>query len=797
MRLKILFLLFAILAFHNLYSQQKPAFSGKITDAKTGEPLSRTSILVHDANTGTISDDKGYYKTAAISPGTYVLEVSHTGYESIVETVTIDRMMEKNFKLMPAVVEVEGVTVTGVSTATRLRQLPQPVRLIKRNELLKFSATNIINSISHIPGVSAATTGPAISKPFIRGLGYNRVVTVNDGVRQEGQQWGDEHGIEIDDYSVQQVEVLKGPASLVYGSDALAGVINIRSLLPVPEGIIRTVVLSEYQSNNKLRGFYGNVSGTKNGFSLNAYAGYKGAADYKNKMDGPVFNSKFYNINSGGMLGYRGTWGHSYLHITNFDQQAGIIEGNRDNITGQFVKTETGGNEVIATHEDFKIIKPVIPFQHIRHFKITTDNSFNLAGGKLDLDLGFQRNQRQEFGNPDKPDTADAWFDLKTMSYAARFNLPYKNFRRTSVGITGMAQTNSNLGAEAIIPEYNLFDAGAFVFKQYQKDKLTISGGFRFDYRHVSGNEMMDGNAVKFKAFTRSFSNISGSAGLSYLASEALTLKFNIARGFRAPSLAELSSNGAHEGTERFETGDLQLKSETSFQFDGGLEMNTEHISLSSGFFYNNIQNFIFYEKVLNTGGQDSIIIDPGSGNPLRVFRFNGQDAYLYGLEFNMDIHPHPLDWLHFENTISFTTARFKTMIDGTKNVPMIPGARYIAELKGNFLANGKSFQNFYVSLESDYTFRQSHPFSGFRTETATGSYWLLNATLGTEMVSKGKTIFSIHLSGMNLANVVYQSHLSRLKYTEVNNTTGRPGVYNPGSNFGIKINVPLDFNWK
>ena len=158
------------------------------------------------------------------------MEVSYVGYASIVERVAISGNTVKDFSLKDAVVENEGVTVTGVSSATRLKQSPQPVTVIKKTELFKISSSNIINSLTHVPGVNALTTGPAISKPFIRGLGYNRVLVVNDGIRQEGQQWGDEHGIEVDDYSVQRVEVLKGPASLMYGSDGLAGVINMQSL---------------------------------------------------------------------------------------------------------------------------------------------------------------------------------------------------------------------------------------------------------------------------------------------------------------------------------------------------------------------------------------------------------------------------------------------------------------------------------------------------------------------------------------------------------------------------------------
>jgi iron complex outermembrane receptor protein len=780
------------------FSQQKMernSLSGKITDAQSGTPLPRASIFVHDTRAGAVADNNGFFKTSSIAAGTYLVEISSIGYQTIIESIRISGPTEMNFAMQPAAREQEGVTVTGVSSPTRLRQSPQPVAVMKRDELVRISSTNIINSIAHVPGVSTLTTGPAISKPFIRGLGYNRVVTINDGVRQEGQQWGDEHGIEIDDYSAQRVEVLKGPASMMYGSDALAGVINIQSQVTAPEGVIKGNVLGEYQTNNSLRGFYANAAGTKNGFSFNVYGSYKGAQDYKNKYDGYVFNSKFYNQNFGGMAGYSGDWGHSYLNYTSFNQHIGMVEGERDSATGQFIKALPGGDEAIATDDDFKKVKPEIPFQHIRHDKITTDNSFNIGRSKLDLTVGFQHNQREEFGNPDDINTPDAFFDLKTINYAVKFNLPYKNNWRTSIGVTGMSQTNKNKASEVLIPDYTLLDGGAFVFTQYQKEKLTVSGGIRFDGRHVNGKQMMDSTSVKFQGFSKDFSNISGSAGLSYLVSKGLTLKFNIARGFRAPSLAELASNGAHEGTNRYEIGDNNLKSETSLQVDGGFEINTEHITLGTSVFYNHISHFIFYEKVRNNMGGDSILVDNG-GQQLNVFRFSGQNATLYGFEFNMDIHPHPLDWLHFENIVSYTRAKFSNAIDGTRNVPFLPAAHYISELRGNFFPKGKTVRNLYVSVESDYTFKQNNPFTGFNTETATGDYWLVNAAVGTDIVNKGKTIFSIHFTGMNLGDVAYQNHLSRLKYTDINNVTGRPGVFNIGRNFGVKVNVPLDFKW-
>ncbi len=793
---RILATLLAFVFIQYINAQTRSVLNGKITDEKTGEPLSNATIHIHDINRDAVANDTGEYKTSFLPAGNYLVEVSHVGYASMVEMVSINGNTVKDFALKESVVEHEGVTVTGVSGATRLKQSPQPVILLKKTELFKISSSNIINSLDHVPGVNALTTGPAISKPFIRGLGYNRVLVVNDGIRQEGQQWGDEHGIEVDDYSVQRVEVLKGPASLMYGSDGLAGVINIQSLMPVSEGTISGNVLGEYQSNSRLRGFYGNIAGTKNGFIFNAYGSYKAAQDYKNKYDGYVFNSKFNNKNAGGMLGYAGSWGHTYIRVSNFDQHIGLIEGERDDATGKFLKPVAGGAEEIATSEDFKSIDPFVPYQHVQHFKLSADNSFNVKRSRLDILLGYQRNQRKEFGDPDTPNEPEAFFDLKTINYSAKLNLPYKDNWRTSIGVSGMSQQNKNRADEALIPDYNLFDAGGFVFTQYHRDKVSLSGGLRFDNRHVNGKEMLDGADTKFAAFTKNFSNASGSAGISYEAAKDFVLKFNVARGFRAPTLAELSSNGAHEGTNRFEAGNRNLKSETSLQADAGVEFNSEHITLGAGFFYNTIQNFIYYRKLLNNAGTDSLIIDADSGDELMVFLFDQQKANLYGIEFNMDLHPHPLDWLHFENTFSFTRAKFNDAIDGSKNVPGIPAARYLSQLRGNFLPKGKSVRNFYISFESDYTFRQKHAFTGYDTETATPAYWLMNASIGTDVMSKGQTLFSISFNGNNITDVSYQNHLSRLKYTAVNNVSGRRGVFNVGRSFNVKLNVPLSFKW-
>lgn len=768
--------------------------TGTVTDALNGTPLPGATVFIYDLKTGAIADNNGAFHTAPLKAGKYLVEASYQGYASAVATVTVNGTTVQNFELKTTIVEQEGVIVTGVTAATRIKQSPQPVSIVKRDDLIRTPATNLIEALSkQVPGVTSIATGPAISKPVIRGLGYNRVVVVNDGMRQEGQQWGDEHGIEIDDYSVQRVEVLKGPASLMYGSDAMGGVINIQSFAPAPEGIMNVNVLGEYQTNNGLRGAYAGLNGTKNGISWNAYGSYKGAHDYRNKYDGYVFNSKFYNRNFGGALGLNRHWGYSHITLSHFDQHIGMVEGDRD-AAGAFLKVDADGNEAVATDADFRKIKPFGPYQHIQHLKAIWDNSIRLGANTLGATVAFQRNQRREY-SPGEPGTPEAYFDLKTVNYSLKYQLAERNGWKTSAGITGMFQHNRNKAEEAIIPDYELFDAGGFLFTQYNRDRLTLSGGLRYDNRHINSRQMLDENGDdKFVPFTKDFGNISGSAGLSYAVSPQTTLKLNVARGFRAPNMAELASNGAHEGTNRFEAGNRDLKSETSFQIDGGAEWNSDHVSVAASLFYNRISNFIFYEKVLSNAGGDSIVTDTETGDELMVYRFDQNNAALYGGELTIDIHPHPLDWLHFGNTFSYTRGRFQQAVDGSKNVPMIPAAKLVSQLKADFLPKGKAVRNLYVNVESNYTFSQPHAFTGYDTERENSSYWLMNAGIGADIMGKSGKICTISINAFNLADVAWQDHLSRLKYTPENQATGRIGTFNMGRNFSFKLNIPLSF---
>jgi iron complex outermembrane receptor protein len=279
---------------------------------------------------------------------------------------------------------------------------------------------------------------------------------------------------------------------------------------------------------------------------------------------------------------------------------------------------------------------------------------------------------------------------LQTINYNIAYHFADRKGWATSIGIGGMRQSNQNKGAEVLIPEYDLFDIGGFGYTQKTIGKATFSGGIRFDNRSLDSKLLMQAGDLKFPAINKNFSNLSGSLGISYATTHNFVLKLNLARGFRAPSIPELASNGAHEGTNRYEYGDPNLKSEVSWQADLGFELNSEHVLFSANAFYNHIDNFIFYSRLSGADGGDSLVLVDQDLIP--AYKFDQSTASLAGFEALLDLHPHPLDWLHWKNTLSYVKGNFSEPIEGSKNVPFIPATRFLSEFRVELLSKGKNY---------------------------------------------------------------------------------------------------------
>ena len=777
------------------------SIKGTVQNEQTKETIPGVSIYISDLKSGTTTDSLGNYTLENFKPGNYLFEVTILGYKKQVNRFSIQKDTVIDFLLSESISELSEVVVTAVTRSTELKLSPIIIKPIDMSELNESGSTNLIDALKNVPGVSQITTGAGISKPTIRGLGYNRVISLYNGIRQEGQQWGDEHGIEIDEYSIDRIEIVKGPGSLMYGSDGIAGVLNFISPKVLPVHQVKTQLISNYQSNNNLLGYSLSNAGNKKGIQWLARFSSKYAGNYQNKLDGKVYNSGFQEMNGSLFLGITKKWGYSHLNLSSFNTKLNMVEGDRDSL-GRFIFESPDGvgatMEVSATANELKGYTIGFPHQEVNHIRVLSNNYFLLKKGTINLDLGYQNNRRKEFGDILNPDDKALFFDLNTINYNLRYNFIEIKGWETSVGMSGMMQNNSNKGLEFLVPEYNLFDVGAFVFTQKRFGKFTIAGGLRFDNRNINSKKLIldsletpvfqedSTTTVKFNSFEKNYYSYSGSVGMSYQINKVSTLKFNVSRGFRAPNIAEIASNGKHEGTLRYEYGTVDLKSEISHQIDLAYFLNSDHVSLELTPFVNSISNYIFSEKLKNTLGTDSI---PDPSDPTPAYKFTQGNAILLGGEAYFDIHPHPLDWLHIGNSFSFVQATQLNQSDSTKNLPFIPAPKYRAEVKAQFKKFGKHISNVYLKVAVDHYFQQNQYFKAYGTETGTNAYTLLSAGFGGDLkMFKRSNFLSVFVNAENLTNVAYQSHLSRLKYAPQNPLTGRTGVYNMGRNFSLKF---------
>lgn len=673
-------------------------------------------------------------------------------------------------------VKLSEVVVTGLTGSQKLRQSPAPVSVVSPRQLEAQPSANIIDAIARQPGVSQITTGSGISKPVIRGLGYNRVVVVNDGIRQEGQQWGDEHGIEVDPFSVHSVEILKGPASLMYGSDAMAGVIIFHQAPTLPLGDMSASVITGYQSNNGLFDYSLNFAGNKGGFVWNSRYSGKMAHAYRNKYDGYVFGSSYREQAFSQMLGINRRYGYSHLTLDYYHLTPGIVEGERDEATG-----------LLAVPDGYSLKsygKPM-PYQQIHHYKAVLDNSVYVGDGSMKLLVGYQQNRRQEFEEVEHPDECGLDFLLHTVNYDLHYQSPVMSGWKVAAGVNGMWQQSTNKGTEFLVPAYRLFDCGFFATANKTAGRLNFSSGLRFDHRHLHSDALENDGRLRFAPFSRNFNAVTGSIGMTYEVCRHLNLKLNVSRGFRAPNISELGSNGIHEGTMRYETGNTSLKAEHSWQADLGIDYTSTYVSAQIALFANRIANYIFLKKQADAYGNE-VLVD---GTP--AYRFASSDARLLGGEARIDVHPLP--HLHVGNSFSYVNSMQLHQPADSRWLPLTPQPRWCGDVKYEFVCGGRTFDNLFLKFAVDCNLRQSHYYAANATETATPSYTLLNLYAGTDIKRRGKRIVSLYLSGENLTDRAYQSHLSRLKYLDTNAVTGRRGVYNMGRNFSVKVVVPID----
>ena len=732
------FLLALLLGFSIVASAQNKVV-GTIKD-KQNRNVSGVTINIPELHKETISDENGTYSFVNLPNGSFRIVFSFIGFATQSKEITIN---QKELKL-DIVLEETLHQMDEVIISTAFNKLQsQNVMKVEHQSMKSLSqkgTSTLIEGLATIPGVSQVSTGTSIGKPVIRGLSGNRVLVYSQGVRMENQQFGEEHGLGLNDSGIESVEVIKGPASLLYGSDAIGGVLYFNpEKFASPNAVDANFSQKLFSNTNGSNSSMG-VKASSDNFKFLARGSYNTHADYKVPEGDRVTNTRYTETDFKTALGYSNSKFTSTLRYNFNKLDLGIPENGYANQTSTKITT--------------------FPKQAVFANILSFNNTIFFKKSKLDADLGYISNDRSEFENST---IANLHMKLNTLNYNVKYYLPKFGKFESIIGTQGMHQTNINSGDEYLIPDATTNDLGIFGTANYEWDKNVIQAGIRFDNRAVTTTEHgIPGTQGYFQAIDKKFQSFNSSLGFKTDLKKNLILRLNVASGFRAPNLAELTSNGVHEGINRYEIGNVTLQNEQNFQTDLNVEYRNPHFELFVNGFYNHINNYIFIAP-------NGAVI-----NGFNAYDYTQANANLYGGEAGIHFHPHPLDWLHI-------TSSFESVTGKKQNgdyLPLIPANKWNNSIKTE-VKSTKYLKDSFAVLNIEYTLPQNNP---GQFETKSDDYTLINLGLGSK-VTLGKTAFEVNLNGNNLLNKTYISHLSRLK---------PDGIPNIGRNIILGVNFTI-----
>ena len=754
--------------------------------SESGEPLEGVDVYLHETHQGTATDESGFFKLTDVRKGHYHLHVTFAGYHSVSQDIILNQNLEGlNFQLEVAVNELHQVIIENSLEKTDIRTNPKSIVHVDQHYLEMQGGSSFMKNLEVIPGVASINNGVGVSKPVIRGLHGNRVVMTINGIKQEGQQWGEEHGLEIDPNNAEQVEIIKGPSTLMYGSDAVAGVINVRPTLPKRKDEVSLSQRVEYQSINHALRSGTHVALNRGGNWFKLRYGHLSGADYSVPVSQFVYQSRILPmprqrlkntaLNEDAVNVYAGIsrkWGYAYLHGSLFDQTSGFF-------TGAF-----GIPTSYDLRDDGNIWNIDLPYQRVRHTRLAAHGNFLLGKNWLEVDAGYQNNHRMEVAKPHSAAFSESQdvsneallLSLGTYSVNARY-FDYDSSKRTIVGMSLQHKSNGIDGYEFIIPAYtNQLAAIYALFRRDFKKGVVLNYGARLEYNDLDiqssttdfyRNGIRIGEVIRSEDWHKQFLQWSASIGYNRTISDNLQLKSHVARTSRVVQANEIGANGLHHGAFRFERGSSKLDPETAVQSDISLHFEHKRLLWSISGYYNYFQNFIYLNPSasfarLEVEGQ--IFPYPEAG---QLFEYVQSPAHHLGYEFEAEY-----------KLTSYFRAKVNSdyvLVDASpssSHVPFVapfsvkPTIEYLREF------HHKKLEEIHIGLRYEFYGAQNRvP----RNDIPTEAYQLVNGVISMSW-SNG---FSINLVGSNLFNTAYFNNLSRYKTL---------GIPEPGRNLSASI---------
>jgi len=736
MKINLFFIIIVLFAVNSILIAQNE-ISGTISDENTGKPLPEVTVFAVEINKVTKSDINGYYVIEDIPVGKNKIQYSLAGYIYHIETVMSENNNKTvNISLKKALIRTEEIVVTGGYNSSQHENAVK-IDIFRIEDVIRNATPDFMEKITSVPGVDMISKGSGVSKPVIRGLSMNDILILNHGVRIENYQYSENHPLNINEFGLDRVEIIKGPASLLYGSDAIGGVINFIKEKPAPVGNIIGNTNIQYYSNTQ--GLTGNIGlkAASNDIYGGIIIGGKSNSDYLLPGGSFVPNSRFNEWSLKSNIGLTKKFGSFNLFYDFTKQDLGMTVPAAITL----IKSRDRKNEIW--------------YQDLANHLISSQNKLFLGNYSIDLIASFQNVRRKLQTTLTIPYVE---MNLATFTYNLKLNFPSSKNTEYILGTQGKIQRHENLNnrPSQFLPNTNTSNASLYGLVQYSiLEKLKVQTGLRYDYNEIETEALGNQSAI-----SRNYNNISGSIGATYNLNEEMIFRGNFASAYRTPNLSELTSNGMHGN--RFEKGNPDLTTVHTYESDFSIHYHGKNISFDIAAFYNIINNYIFISPTQDTAANGS-----------KIYKFSQSNSSLFGGEFVFHIHPEPVKWLHFETSFSTVTGKQ----ENGDYLPFIPANKIRIELRAE-TSKLWEFVNLYINVNSLTAFKQDKT-SPFETETE--GYTLINAGTGFNIIV-GRQSINFNLSVNNIFDIEYYDHLSTLK----------PLYCNMGRNISVSMNIPF-----
>ncbi len=750
----ILSILLTLLITVGLYAQPCTIkITGHVEDADTKDKLVAATVLIEETGMQIVTDSKADFVFNNLCAGSYSIRITHIGCDTVIKKITLTKdyhidIMLPHERATLGIVRVEsqrGIANTGFK------------KEIVGRILEETKGFTLADALSKINGVTMLQTGSTVAKPVIHGLHSNRILTINNGVRQEGQQWGNEHAPEIDPFIADKLTVIKGVDELKYGSDAIAGVILVEPK-PLRTNVGYTAEINTaYFTNN--RQYVASAVFEQQLKKLSSFT-YRLQGTFKKGANTTTPNYRLNNTaseekNFSATMGWRKSKFNTELFFSHFETEVGIFVGAHiGNITDlQNAIDAPKPNDVFLGQNTYSIDRPK---QDVAHDLIKSKTIFFVKEHKFSLLLAGQFNKRKEFDIIRSSTNKNAQLDLNIKTYTQDFNWerPKKNSFSGTAGIGLMQQSNTYTG-RYFIPNYMAYTLGAYYIEKWSKHAWDVQAGVRYDNKTINTTRLKFNNDTINYDFN--FSTVASSINVAYKMSNAWKVNSNISFASRAPHVNELLSDGIHHGTATYEKGDITLKPEQAIHITTGINFqNTKKTVFVDALLYvNSINNFIYQQPF-----PDNPVLTIAGAFPL--LKYTQVNAVLSGIDLSGMVKI--TNAFELNSKFSFLHARNKTINDW---LILMPANRFNNELLYNF-KDGKKITKSYVSVEMVNVLEQTNVPSNKNSrqdyKAPPAAYNLINMNASTTCTIHKKPV-TIGIAVRNLFNSTYRDYLNGMRY--------------------------------